>query len=149
MEYYISEYYNYSFFGGNFYGATSVKPRVLCVDDQYGIRTLLNEILKYDFDVMTVETGEEAIESFQKFVPHVVILDMNLNEMKGTDLLRIIKQINNNIGTIMLTGYQDRDLIDEIKESNPEKIIYKPFQVEQIISSVKELSSMLCEQKLV
>lgn len=118
-----------------------MKPKVLCVDDQYGIRVLLKEILKCDYDVMAVETGEEAIESVLKFEPHVVILDMKLNKMKGTDLLKTIKQINRNIGTIILTGYHDSDLIDEIKQSNPEKIIIKPFEVEQIRRSVKELSS--------
>lgn len=127
--------------GGNFCGGTSVKPKVLCVDDQYGIRVLLKEILKCDYEVMAVETGEEAIENVLKFEPQVVILDMKLEKMKGTDLLRLIKQINGNIGTIMLTGYQDCDLIEEIKQSNPEKIIIKPFEVEQLKSSVRELSS--------
>lgn len=88
---------------------------------------------------MTVETGEEAIENVRRFAPQVVILDMKLAKMKGTEVLKSIKQINCNIGTIMLTGYQDNDIIDEIKQSNPEKIIIKPFEVEQIKNSVKEL----------
>lgn len=125
---------------GNYCGGiVSVKPKVLCVDDQYGIRVLLKEILKLDYDVMTVETGEEAIENVRRFAPQVVILDMKLAKMKGTEVLKSIKQINCNIGTIMLTGYQDNDIIDEIKQSNPEKIIIKPFEVEQIKNSVKEL----------
>lgn len=125
---------------GNFRGGiVSVNPRVLCVDDQYGIRVLLKEILKSDYEVMTVETGEEAIENVWKFAPQVVILDMKLKKMKGTDVLKSIKEINCSIGTIILTGYQDSDLINEIKKSNPEKIIFKPFDIEQIKNSVKEL----------
>lgn len=116
-----------------------MKPKVLCVDDQYGIRVLLKEILKCDYEVMTVETGEEAIENVQEFDPQVVILDMKLEKMKGTEVLKTIKQINCSIGTIILTGYQDYDLINEIKQSNPEKIIIKPFEVEQIRDSVKEI----------
>lgn len=116
-----------------------MKPKVLCVDDQYGIRVLLKEILKSDYEVMTVETGEEAIENVQEFDPQVVILDMKLEKMKGTEVLKTIKQINCSIGTIILTGYQDYDLINEIKQSNPEKIIIKPFEVEQIKNSVKEI----------
>lgn len=116
-----------------------MKPRVLCVDDQYGIRVLLKEILKCDYDVMAVETGEEAIKNVVEFEPQVVILDMKLNKMKGTELLKSIRKINCNIGTIMLTGYQDCDLINEIEQSNPEKIIIKPFEVEQLKSSVEEL----------
>ncbi|WIV12235.1 response regulator [Proteiniborus sp. MB09-C3] len=116
-----------------------MKPKVLCVDDQYGIRVLLKEILKSDYEVMTVETGEEAIENVQEFDPQVVILDMKLEKMKGTEVLKSIKQINCSIGTIILTGYQDYDLINEIKQSNPEKIIIKPFEVEQIKNSVKEI----------
>lgn len=88
---------------------------------------------------MTVETGEEAIEKVRKFAPQVVILDMKLPKMKGTDVLKSIKQINCRIGTIMLTGYQDNDLINEIQEIKPEKIIMKPFDIDQIRSSVKEL----------
>lgn len=134
-----------SYQGGIFNGKTSMKPKVLCVDDQYGIRLLLKEILKSDYDVMTVETGEEAIESVLKFEPHVLILDMKLEKMKGTDLLKKIRQINCNISTIILTGYQDYDLINEIKQSNPEKIIIKPFVIEQIRNSVKELISKFYE----
>ncbi len=97
---------------------------------------------------MTAETGEEAIENVRKFDPQVVILDMKLAKMKGTEVLKSIKQINCSIGTIMITGYLDSDLIDEIKESNPEKIIVKPFEIEQIKNSVKELvaNSSNCTQ---
>lgn len=121
------------------WGGTLMKTRVLCVDDQYGIRLLLKEILKSDYDVMAVETGEEAIENMRVFDPQVVILDMKLQKMKGTELLEAIRQIKCNIHTIMMTGYQDCDVLGEIKRYNPEKIIMKPFDVEQIISSVNEL----------
>ncbi len=144
------EYITYSsIIRGKYNGVVSMKPRVLCVDDQYGIRLLLKEILKCDYDVVAVETGEEALESIRVFEPQVVILDMKLEKTKGTELLKTIKQINCNIGAIMLTGYQDRDLIDEIEQSHPEKIIIKPFEVEQIKSSVKELVASSKDKGLV
>ncbi|MFA5524123.1 MAG: response regulator [Tissierellales bacterium] len=121
------------------WGAFSGKPKVLCVDDQYGIRALLKEILKLDYDVMTVGTGEEAMEGILRFDPQVVILDMKLDKMKGTEVLKFIKQVNRRICTIMITGYQDSDMINEIKGLGPEKIITKPFDTEQIRNSVKEL----------
>lgn len=116
-----------------------MRSRVLCVDDQYGIRLLLREILKNDYEVMTVETGEEAIENIRAFDPQVVILDMKLEKMMGTDLLELIRQIKCNIITIMLTGYQDFELLSEIERHHPEKIITKPFDIEQIKSTVSEL----------
>lgn len=118
-----------------------MKPRVLCVDDQYCIRVLLKEILKRDYDVITVGTSEEAIENVLKYSPQVVILDMKLEEMKGTEVLKTIKQINCNIGTIILTGYLDKDMLNEIEESQPEKIITKPFEIDHIQRSVRELVS--------
>ncbi len=116
-----------------------MKPKVLCVDDQYGIRVLLKEILKSDYEVETVETGEEALELIREFRPQVVLLDMKLENMKGTDVLKLIREIDSSISSIILTGYSEQDKLDEIKESKPELVIKKPFDVDIVRNSVSKL----------
>ncbi|MGF7058893.1 response regulator [Brassicibacter mesophilus] len=118
-----------------------MKPKVLCVDDQYGMRVLLKEILKRDYDVEVVETGEEALELVKKFKPQVVLLDMKLQNMKGTDVLKLMRQIDHSISSIILTGYSEQDKLDEIEESKPELVIKKPFDIDIVRNSVRKLIS--------
>lgn len=122
-------------------GGSHLKPKVLCVDDQYGMRVLLKEILKRDYDVEVVETGEEALELVKKFKPQVVLLDMKLQNMKGTDVLKLMRQIDHSISSIILTGYSEQDKLDEIEESKPELVIKKPFDIDIVRNSVRKLIS--------
>jgi len=67
------------------------KPRVLIVEDNADLLSILKELLSQDYDVYTARTGEDAIEIATSVQPDVIILDLQLPSMDGMEAGRWIK----------------------------------------------------------
>jgi CheY-like chemotaxis protein len=65
--------------------------RVAVVDDNADNRLIIRTILEDQYDIVEFASGIEAIEGFRKSKPDVVILDISLPEMDGTEILRRIR----------------------------------------------------------
>jgi two-component system cell cycle response regulator DivK len=65
--------------------------RVAVVDDNADNRLIIRTILEDRYEVQEFSSGVEAIEGFKKSRPDVVILDISLPEMDGTEILRRIR----------------------------------------------------------
>jgi CheY-like chemotaxis protein len=67
-------------------------PRILIVEDNLDLQTLLNELLSSDFDVASAGTGEEGAALARTFQPDLVLLDYQLPGMDGLETGKRIKQ---------------------------------------------------------
>jgi len=65
--------------------------KVAVVDDNADNRLIIRTILEDQYDIVEYSSGIEAIEGFRKNKPDVVILDISLPEMDGTEILRRIR----------------------------------------------------------
>jgi len=65
-----------------------IKPTLLIVDDEPGARESLEVILEDDYKVLSVGSGQEALETFQKVPIDLILLDVNMPEMDGLTVLR-------------------------------------------------------------
>jgi DNA-binding NtrC family response regulator len=82
--------------------------RLLVVDDDPGIRSLLAEYLgPRDFEVLTVGTGEQALALVRDAVPDVVILDLDLPDRPGIEVLAGLKAAEPALPVLILTGRGD------------------------------------------
>jgi DNA-binding response OmpR family regulator len=80
-----------------------MKARLLLVDDEESLVEALSERLSMrDYDVATSLTGEDAIEKIKNYNFDVVILDVRLPGVKGTEVLREIKKLKPLTEVIML-----------------------------------------------
>jgi len=61
------------------------------------------------YEVITANSGREAIELFETHKPDIVTLDIMIPDMDGIQVLRQLKQKNPNVPVIMLTAYDYRD----------------------------------------
>jgi len=86
-----------------------VKPAVLVVDDDYATRLSLKVILGEKYNVLEAESGAQALAMMGSSSAQVALLDIRLQDMTGTELLRQIKTRNPALEVIMITGYQDVD----------------------------------------
>ena len=66
--------------------------KVAVVDDNADNRLIIRTILEDQYEIMEFSSGIEAIEGFRKNKPDVVILDISLPEMDGTEILRRIRE---------------------------------------------------------
>jgi CheY-like chemotaxis protein len=65
--------------------------KIAVVDDNSDNRLIIRTILEDQYDIVEFASGIEAIEGFRKSRPDVVILDISLPEMDGTEILRRIR----------------------------------------------------------
>jgi DNA-binding response OmpR family regulator len=65
--------------------------RLLIVEDNLDLLTILKEVLSTDFDVRTAQNGETAIEIARTFEPDLVLLDLQLPGIDGIETGRAIK----------------------------------------------------------
>ena len=69
-----------------------MKHRIALVEDNPDNRLLVQAILEELYDIVEYETGIAALAGFQDFVPDLVLLDISLPEMDGTEVLRRMKE---------------------------------------------------------
>lgn len=118
-----------------------MKPAILVVDDEQGARDSLEVILEDNYQVLTAESGQEALETLKKTPVDVILLDVHMPEMDGLETLRKIKEQDEEIDVIMISALNlARKAVDSIK-SGAYDYITKPFEPEDILSSVSRVIS--------
>lgn len=117
-----------------------MNPKILVVDDEIDILTLLEYNLeKAGFKVISASDGPEAIESAKRERPNLIILDIMLPSMEGTDVCKVLKrdEATSHIPVIMLTAKGEE--VDRIVglELGADDYITKPFSPRELILRVK------------
>jgi two-component system, response regulator, stage 0 sporulation protein F len=113
--------------------------KILIVDDQYGIRVLLQEVLgKEDYLIFQAPNGQTALEIVRKEKPDLVLLDMKIPGMDGLEILRHIRTIEPETKVIMMTAYGELDLIKEASVLGALTHFTKPFDIDELRECVKQ-----------
>jgi two-component system response regulator HydG/two-component system nitrogen regulation response regulator NtrX len=113
-----------------------IKPTLLIVDDELGARQSLEVILEDDFHVLTAESGQEALQVVQKEIVDLVLLDIHMPEMDGLEVLRRIRERDDEIDIIIVSALNlARKAVEAIKLGAYDYIT-KPYEPEDILSTV-------------
>jgi two-component system phosphate regulon response regulator PhoB len=131
----------------------TTKPKILVVDDEPDAVELVEFNLKQNgYDVVTAADGEEALEKARAVLPDLIILDLMLPEVDGTEVCKILRrdQRTQAIPIIMLTAKAAE--IDRVLglELGADDYVTKPFSPRELILRVKKLMRNLSttEEKL-
>jgi putative two-component system response regulator len=111
-------------------------PNVLIVDDEIGPRESLRMILKPTYNVLTVESGNAAIQMIQQTTVDVITLDLKMPGISGIDTLKEIRMIDPDVMIIIITGYGTLKSAIEAIRYGVFDYIPKPFNVPEIISII-------------
>ncbi|MGO4889127.1 response regulator [Anaerobacillus sp. MEB173] len=116
-----------------------MSKKILIVDDQYGIRVLLNEIFQKDgYTTFQAANGVQALTTVENDMPDLVILDMKIPGMDGLEILKRLKEINKDIQVIMMTAYGELDMINEAMDLGAVTHFAKPFDIDEVRDVVKK-----------
>ena len=114
--------------------------RVLVVDDEAGVRTIARESLKRaGFDVTTVNDGAEAVEllSTDKGF-HVVLLDMTMPRMNGTEAFKRIKEMQPDLPVVLTSGYSAQEAVGRFGNDGLVGFIQKPFMPSALVKAMDD-----------
>lgn len=125
----------------------SVKADILIVDDEIGVCQTIKDILEEEeYRVYLSQNGIDAIEKIKNNFFNVVIIDINLPDISGLEILKTIRALSLDIYSIMLTAAATIE--NSIKALNQGAYAYivKPFQVELLKETIRRA---IDEQRLV
>lgn len=121
---------------------TADSRRILIVEDNAELLTIMEELLSEEYEVATATAGEEGIERARQFRPEVVIMDVQLPRMSGLDAARAIKaeRAPDPVRILALTALSLEDLADGMVASGwCDAFLHKPVTLDKIRSMVEEL----------
>jgi DNA-binding NtrC family response regulator len=104
-------------------------PRILIVEDEDNARKGYEALLRrWNFEVLGVASGEEALAKFQDFQPSVILLDVELPGMNGLDLLTHLGEDIQRIPVIIITGRGSDERVVQAIEAGAYWYIEKPLK---------------------
>lgn len=117
--------------------------KILVVDDQFGIRILLTEILQKDgYTTFQAANGIQALSIVEKHQPDLVLLDMKIPGMDGLEILKKIKESWPHIEVIMMTAYGELNMINEAIRLGAKKHFTKPFDIDEVREEIRHRFSL-------
>ncbi|MFN4260842.1 MAG: protein kinase domain-containing protein [Gemmataceae bacterium] len=119
---------------------TAVPPRVLIVDDEEANRLMLTTALReHDITCDTARHGQEALEKLHGQACDLVLLDVDMPVMNGTETLRKLRESPPcaNLKIIMISGHTSADELAQLLLAGADDFLSKPFSLVQICSRVK------------
>ncbi|MBN1493973.1 MAG: response regulator [Candidatus Omnitrophica bacterium] len=119
-------------------------PKILVVDDDPSIRSLLTDLLSDKYMVETVEDGLEAMAAVLRDKPNVIIIDFNMN-MPSLDGISVVNYIietprNKDIKFILISGLLDEEMVAKWKATIKDAVFFKkPFTLAEITEAIEQL----------
>jgi two-component system, OmpR family, KDP operon response regulator KdpE len=113
--------------------------RILIVDDELPLREMVTVVLHtQDYQVREAASGKEALAHARDYLPDLIILDVNLPDMQGTDVVRELRRMSN-VPVLMLTGMTDSSHIVSGLDSGADDYLGKPFKADELLARVRAL----------
>ena len=118
----------------------SPKGSVLIIDDEQEIRESLEQLLCLEgYQADSASTAEDGLRKIEGGVFDLVLLDINLPDRNGLDLLKHIKHIAPEVGVIMITAYDSSQMAFQASKEGAESYVTKPWDNDKLLLEVRNL----------
>ncbi len=129
------------------------KSKILIIDDSRSISDMLKNILETaGYDVMAAYTGEQGLETYRKFKPDIVLLDVVMPGIDGYEVCRKIRADHSTGFMKILMISSERKLEERLKgyDAGADDYISKPFNEDELLAKVRVFMRLkLVEDKLI
>ena len=113
------------------------KPLILVVEDDRPVRNLIVTTLKsHDYRYLTAENGHGAIMEATSHNPDIVLLDLGLPDIDGTQVIESIRSWSNMPIIVISARSEDRDKIMAL-DAGADDYLTKPFSVEELLARLR------------
>ena len=116
--------------------------RVLVVEDSTPIRVLLATVLAdAGFSVESASTGESALSRAAHTAYDLVVTDMTLPGIGGSELIRSLRALELQLSTpvLVITAVTRKDKLQASREAGASAFIFKPFKSDHVVQTVRGL----------
>ena len=115
-------------------------PKILIVDDEEETRKLIHDHLvnRIECTVLEAANGYEALEIFQKEKIDLMLLDLRMPGISGTDVIKKAKEISREVPIIVISGWEGASVYQHVEECGADEYIPKPFSLKVVKAKVEE-----------
>ena len=120
------------------------KLKILLVEDEAKMRKSILRLLRKEMPATTVMTAEDGIDASAKlgsFSPDLILADIMMPRMDGVEFVRYVRGTDRYAKTriiVMTVLHKDDPRVLDIREAGVDKIIYKPFENEEMVSALQD-----------
>jgi signal transduction histidine kinase len=116
-------------------------PEVLVAEDNAEMRRLLAFLIGREFVVRVASNGRTALEAVRESAPELVVTDVMMPEMSGTELCRALKEdpATRGIPVMLVTSKAEREMKIEGLELGADDYVTKPFHPRELLARVRSL----------
>jgi len=119
---------------------------ILYVEDEPEIQENIREYLESYFKIVYLASeGKEALRLYEKHIPNVLLLDINIPFIDGISIAKKIRQTDKNVKIVMLTGITDTDKLLQATELKLTKYLVKPISPKKFKETLKLLAIELTD----
>ncbi len=113
---------------------------ILVIDDDVEMRDVLFDLLSLDgYEVLLAADGSSGIERYRNSLPELVITDLKMPNVDGIEVLEELKNEFPETPIMVITGVSDVSVIEEAIEHAADRILKKPFGVDELLTAIDEL----------
>jgi len=119
------------------------KKKVLVIDDDEPVLIMVKDALQNNCNVTTINSGKAALDLFlQGYIPHLVLLDLNMPEMGGWDAFVRIRNITqlHRIPIAIFTSSDDQKDKEKALELGAVEYIHKPISIDELLEKIAKLT---------
>ncbi len=114
------------------------KRRILVVDDEDNLRTMLAAALKFEgFDVEQAADGREGLKAVKEHRPDLVVLDVMMPELDGFGVLKRMREAGDRTPVIFLTARDSSGDTVQGLGLGADDYLAKPFALEELVARVE------------
>ena len=114
------------------------EARVLVIDDDAGVREAISRMIKHvGCRAVAVESGHAGLAVFRTERVDLILLDLVMPEMDGVQFLAGLRQMDEEVPVIIVTGYPDSDLMAQANTYGPIMLLAKPVAQEKLNRAVR------------
>jgi len=120
-----------------------ISARILVVDDDVLLgRALARQLARSGYDVVVRNEGQAALEALREGGFELVISDIEMPALDGIELLRAVRDFDRDLPVVLITGAPAIDTAAKAVEHGAFRYLTKPFEFEQLLSTVQRASQL-------
>jgi len=121
------------------------KSRVLIIDDEASIRSILSTLLKANgYNVEVADSGQAGLDVYDKFKPAVILLDLKMPGMDGMEVMEALdKRLNADCKTIIMTAHGEVRSAVEAMKKGAFDYLQKPFDNDELLAIISRAVEMV------
>ena len=111
--------------------------KILIIDDETDLLELIKDVLEEkNYQVFCASSGADGIQLNEQKNPDLIILDLRMPEMDGIQTLRNIRNADDSVIVVILTGYGCPDTIRDATDLNVSEYLSKPFGNSELLDII-------------